>query len=162
MPQLHIVQDLYTALQTPSIITLFPFLSLITVPTEVQAHFFYTPASLSASQLANLDRDTLIDALLSLIDGNHIFSEEDLVAPVTELVLEHIGTVWRRLIVDDVSQSGMADGIAKALAELEFEVGPGFSRPSGRSMLTLSSNVKGPRPLSEPSYSPSSAGFAST
>lgn len=116
------MQDLYNALQTPPILTLYPFLSLVTTPTGVQAHFFYTPPTVPEGQLAAIDRDTLVDALLCLVEGCDFVCEDDLVAPVTELVLEYVGALWRQLLMEGARGIAVADGIAKGLVELEFEV----------------------------------------
>lgn len=59
---------------------------------------------------------------MSLLDAHDFKSEEDLITPVTELVLEHIGAVWRKSLTEDESGLGAADMIAKALTQLEFEV----------------------------------------
>lgn len=63
-----------------------------------------------------------MDALLCLVEGADFVGEDDLFAPVTELVLEYIGCIWRGLIADGVKGTAVADGIAKGLVELEFEV----------------------------------------
>jgi hypothetical protein len=126
------------------------------------------PRFLRVTVLASLDRDALADALFSLLDQGAFDSQAELVAPVTELVLEHIGVVWRSRITDDGQgwaemMSGMADVIAKALVELEFEVRrlhpvipiiqPIRFDFTCETILTVSSNVKASNPRSDPSSS---------
>lgn len=119
------VHALQNALRSPVLITLFPFVSLITIPppagTGAQPHFFYPPPTLTPPQLASIDRDALIPALISLVEG-HSLSEPDCFAPVAELILEYVGTVWRKMIGQGLRGSRVPDGIAKVLVELEFEV----------------------------------------
>lgn len=112
--------EIHMALSNASNTTLFPFLSLHPTRIDIHPQFLYPPSTLSSQTLGLLDSDTLVDALLTLLDAPESTGEIDLIAPVTELVLEYIGTVWRRMIMNDTP--GIADGIAKALVELEFEV----------------------------------------